>query len=583
MHTLIAGFSCSLVAPMRQLYVLWSPDGRGFRTHVNPQLASQWHRWDSSITSSCLTPADTVTPHTQRDPGMRHRFGRVGPAPAVDAVAVQVRGASIVRTSYLVVVGVVGLAIFLGLHRIGARAFWFDEAYSFAVGRLGGAHLIKAVTTGDPSMGLYYVMLHFWLHLGDSEATIRTLSLIFGAASIPLIFFVGKELFDEQVGVVAAVLLAVNSFFIEQSQEARSYSLALMLVTMSTLVFIHAVRRGGKRRWSFYAVVSVLAVLAHSFSLFILIAHAGTTLLFRARRGGRTKLILITMGILFAAALAAVPVLKLAFDSERWSWIHLLGWRAIGVEILGLFGLQKSLLVAYAFLICVGMTLFVQCLIKKDESEKGWSHALVLGMFFVPVVGSIVGSFIMPMFVLRYLTIALPGLILSVAVGVTRIRPRWISLAVLIMVLALNARSLYRYYEHPPAYKDSPWRAASTFLMSKAQEGDTVLFNSLPTSVLFDYYYRSVSGQSPRLRFPFLPPVLNEGGSELDPVLGARVVAEERPLPRRVWVVRGALLGPAGRFPPEGMGERYRPGPVAAFQNARIQLFLRTKAAHDQT
>jgi uncharacterized membrane protein len=480
------------------------------------------------------------------------------------------------------VLGAIGLAIFLGLHRIGARALWFDETYSFAVGKLEGAHLIKAVTRGDPSMGLYYLILHFWLHLGDSEATIRTLSVIFGVASIPLIFFVGKELFDEQVGMVAAVLLAVNSFFVEQSQEARGYSLALMLVTLSTLLFIHAVRRGGKGRWVLYALVSVLAVLAHAFSLFILIAHAGATLVFRASRARRLRLMLIAAGVLLAGALAAAPVLKLAIGDERWTWIHLPARSTIAQELGGLFGQQGWLLVGYLFLICIGAALFVQCLVNKEEGDKDWSYALALAMFFVPVVGSILGSFIIPMFVLRYLTIALPGLILSVAVGVTRSGARWVSIGVFVTVLALSAVSLNRFYEDPPAYKDGPWRNASTFFLSKVHDGDTVLFDSLATAVLFNYYYRSLPDVPPRLEFPFLPPVLNDGSSLLAPGLGAKAALEEKPLPRRVWVLLGGVPGAKGRFPPEGMGQRYRPGPVAAaFQSARMQLFLKEKPPKD--
>ncbi|MEA2499354.1 MAG: hypothetical protein QOH26_1759, partial [Actinomycetota bacterium] len=184
----------------------------------------------------------------------------------------------------------------------------------------------------------------------------------------------------------------------------------------------------------------------------------------------------------------------------------------------------------------------------------------------------------------RYLTIALPGLILCVAVGVTKIGPRWLSIAVFITVFALSAASLNRWYEHPPEYKDGPWREASTFLLSKVHDGDTVLFDSEASAILFNYYSRSLPDEPLRLEFPYLPPVLNDGESASLPVAGVGALKEQTPLPRRVWVLLGGTFMPtSGRFLSEGMGDRYRPGGIGiAFSYARMQLYRKTRPSHHE-
>src|SRR2546425_3307417 len=118
------------------------------------------------------------------------------------------------------------LAAGLGFLRLGAKSGWLDEAESVAHARLGVRSLLHVLDGGDPNMGLYYVLLHFWIRIfGESESAVRGLSVLFGVLAVPAIYLVGARLFGRAAGLVAALLLAVNAFFIQYAQEARSYSL----------------------------------------------------------------------------------------------------------------------------------------------------------------------------------------------------------------------------------------------------------------------------------------------------------------------------------------------------------------------
>lgn len=87
---------------------------------------------------------------------------------------------------------------------------------------------------------LYYFLLHFWVGLnGGAPYYARLLSVLFGAAAIPILYLTGKRLAGATVGLAAAVILAVSPFHIFFAQEASPYS----LLTFNAAVAFYALAR----------------------------------------------------------------------------------------------------------------------------------------------------------------------------------------------------------------------------------------------------------------------------------------------------------------------------------------------------
>src|SRR5205823_8653991 len=80
---------------------------------------------------------------------------------------------------------------------------------------------------------LYYAVVHFFLTLGTSEIVLRLPSVLFGTASLALMFIVVTPLLGNRVALVSAGLLAISPFHVWYSQEARPYSLFLFLSLLS--------------------------------------------------------------------------------------------------------------------------------------------------------------------------------------------------------------------------------------------------------------------------------------------------------------------------------------------------------------
>ena len=115
-------------------------------------------------------------------------------------------------------------------HLLGAKNLGLEERVSVWLASIPWSWFVHTmVPSPELNMVLYYAMRRGWLHLGQREFAIRSLSALFGIASIPAIYKLGQRLFNTQSGLIAAALLAAHRFHIRYSQEARAYSLEVFL------------------------------------------------------------------------------------------------------------------------------------------------------------------------------------------------------------------------------------------------------------------------------------------------------------------------------------------------------------------
>ena len=105
--------------------------------------------------------------------------------------------------------------------------------------------MLREVRASESNPPLYYVLAWAWSKLfGTGAVGLRSLSALFGAATIPIAYLIGRELLSRRAGLIAAALVALNPMLIWYSQEARSYALLVFLCSASLLFFLR-VRRSG--------------------------------------------------------------------------------------------------------------------------------------------------------------------------------------------------------------------------------------------------------------------------------------------------------------------------------------------------
>ena len=166
----------------------------------------------------------------------------------------------------------------LRLHGLGAESIWLDEATSILLGQSDIPTLIRTAAQ-DIHPPLYYLFLHFWLYLGESEFMARALSAFLGVISIAVIYQLGAKLYEERTGLVSALLLAVSPLHIWYSQEARMYVLATLWTMASSFWLWRALRNpadcatiaGELRPWAAYLLCMALGLYTHYYALFVLL------------------------------------------------------------------------------------------------------------------------------------------------------------------------------------------------------------------------------------------------------------------------------------------------------------------------
>src|SRR2546421_5903433 len=165
--------------------------------------------------------------------------------------------------------------------------------------------MLSSIPNTELTPPLYYVLAWPWAHVfGTHEAALRSLSALFGIAVVPVAYLVGRELVSGGAGLVVAALVAFNPLLVWYSQEARPYSLLVLLAALSLLYFARAIRRRNPRDLWAWAAASALALLTHYFAVF-LVAPEGLWLLWvwRPRRSA------LAAGALVAAVgVALIPL-----------------------------------------------------------------------------------------------------------------------------------------------------------------------------------------------------------------------------------------------------------------------------------
>ncbi len=190
-------------------------------------------------------------------------------------------------------------ALILRLVGISSRPLWYDEAFSvlFAekgpqamlAGTLGTASTadgqLSTVSAGAASEEhplLYYTLLWLWMKIfGQAPAAVRALSVLFGLATIALVFALGRTLFEDKTAVLMAALVALAPFQVHYAQEVRMYAALATFITAAGLALWRGMHGGSWLWWLIFAVMAALAQYTHSIAVIYLVLLALTPLLAR--------------------------------------------------------------------------------------------------------------------------------------------------------------------------------------------------------------------------------------------------------------------------------------------------------------
>ncbi len=442
------------------------------------------------------------------------------------------------------------------------KPFWFDETFSVALARMRWPSLLRVLAWREANMSLYYLALRLWLHLpslpGQSEFFIRSLSVIFAAATIPAIYWLASLLYrdDRRVALLAATLLTFNAYQVRYAQEARAYSLFLLLATLSSGCLVAYVRDPSRVHRRLYILCSILAVYAHLYALLLLAAQAlALRCLTRRAHDHRTSAPVapemqsawttITVAVLplviFVAKTGAGPI----------RWIHRPGLHDLltfAEHLAG--GATWPLLLIFVVAGALAVAPVARYLLKPAQTWDTWRTQFLLLWLFFPVAITVALSIIRPVFLPRYLIFCLPPILILVAAGISRLRSPWLLAAALACILILSAQGIFFVYGHDLDTDPDAAGAASTFILGHAQPGDAILFHKPHARVPYEFFVSlGASQNTPEIIFPHYASTLDY--LDLKARLSEDIVRATVPGHPRVWVM--LMYNGPGLDPPTAM------------------------------
>lgn len=401
----------------------------------------------------------------------------------------------------------------LRLHALGRLSLWLDEgitAYKMSL----PVHQLFMYEKLDNVPPLYYLLMHVlrpWVH---SDFSLRLTSAVAGIATIPVLFLICRTTFNDSVAVLSSFFLAVSTFHVWFSQEARSYSLYCLLYALSLLFVIRWSRNPGSRAdWWAYILCTVPMLYTHSTA----ILFWGTNqLIFAFFSRGLSKealrkwvLAQILVGILFLPWLQTylhqVGNYNREVVLEQLDCTILIRTSMILTSLAPLYpgntnstmGLSADLgawinlswFVAFFGPICVAV-------LRLNRSVlPGFLAAFSLALFPMLVV-TFFSVWIRNIYFDRLFLPSVLGVTILLALGVqgvvdlfAKAKPSSVmSLGFLFLISALSFVSLRIYYE---LERKEDFRSASGFLVKHYQPGDVVLFVTHAGEALFDWYQDS--------------------------------------------------------------------------------------------
>jgi hypothetical protein len=194
------------------------------------------------------------------------------------------------RTASIALVGITALALVLRLIAINSD-LWLDEIATVALYR-SFSPLAVVTTYVSPNNHLLNTLLMKLVTgvAGEREWAIRLPAVVFGVATIPVMYWVTRLVAGRVASLGAALLLAVSYHHIFFSQNARGYSSYLFFSLLSTGLLVRAIESDRRWLWVGYVVAMLFDFASLLHGGFVFAGHivVGAAAAFQLRRSGRS-------------------------------------------------------------------------------------------------------------------------------------------------------------------------------------------------------------------------------------------------------------------------------------------------------
>lgn len=389
----------------------------------------------------------------------------------------------------------------LRLYKLASHDLWYDESLSW-----GLATFIKNVLkmqhygTQPP---LYYLFLHFWTKVfPDNEFWLRLPSVLFGVATIFVLYKLCNLFFSRRIAVLASIIIAISPIHIWYAQEVKPYSLIPFFVIVMSYFFIKALEENRAQYWTGLLITTFIGFFTSYFIGIFVIGELAVLCLKRYRKYFAKWLrVHIIFGLIICAIffpwvstffLQCISLVKEGF------WIQRPSLNSLFITFNNFnVGYTVSRIV-YIPSFIVFFILFSCGLWHGYKRFKERSIILFL-LLTTPILFTFLFSFLIPIYIDRQLIAFSPLYYIFIVLGIEGFRPRPLKPVTFFCIFLFIGSSLNNYYRdmlplpilyHQGAYIKKPFKPILQYVIENPNLRECVIaFTNPGIELPLRYYY----------------------------------------------------------------------------------------------
>ncbi len=409
----------------------------------------------------------------------------------------------------LIVVGSI-----LRIYGLSNQSLWYDEIVTWSISNKSSLGEVWNEISNENRPPLHQILYFFVIKfLGDNEFALRLPSAIFGILSILLIYLLALKLFSFKEAILSSAFMTFFWAPIYYSQEARDYSLLIMLTIAAVYLWVeihdrdHLSEKIKLLNLFVFALLLALLAYTHYFGLFFDgLLFFGTILLFWKNRKVNYKVLLSYL----IAVILYIPWLKgLIFQASKLQnfWIKKPTLSSVYDVIFYLYATEPVLFYIIIAFLLFSFVQLIYTLFKKVQPEQNihfLNADLLLWLWFLlPIIIIFIQSLLTKsLFLERYFLICLPAAYILLSRAILNLPlNRYIRYAIatiMILYISFDLFYLQDYYNKP--VKKTQIREATEFLIAnyKITPDAIIIGFSIDVELINDsFHYYFIQKNSP--------------------------------------------------------------------------------------
>lgn len=372
-------------------------------------------------------------------------------------------------------------AAWLRFFHLGDWSLWLDEALTVS----DSLNVFKRLSLWQ---AIHFRPLNFWLTgwmfsvLPVSEWSARLVPCLVGVITIPVLYYISREFLGNIAAMLSSTLLALSTWHIYWSQNARGFALLLLFSMISMGLFYSGLEKGNRIHLLGSLVALGIAYLAHPVALFMLLAYCGYLVLIPltgfVRPSGYTTSVLsvfcIPLALVVAFTLPGLAGLagKVLGTDQSGNPFYVFASVAYYVQpvfmVLGSAG--------------VGILLF-----RRVRLGLFLGSLMVIPLISLLALSAVRGASAVYVFHSLPVYYMAATVVLTEIIRIHHAKALGLGLALIIGLIALQAGRAFEYFTYQ--YGDRPrWKEATEYVASVTNPGDVIASDAAP---VVDYYLGS--------------------------------------------------------------------------------------------